>query len=232
MATLTKIRNEVILKIGLDNTAAGADELLVDEWANEAVRDVLLETQCYTKPATSTTTANQNDYDLDPTILKIKEIYASQSGQYYRLREISTAELIDLRVSAGSSVDTPATHFAVEGSNLLMLYPTPSAVYTLTMYYVPRPTEMSSGAHDPSNVTYGGIPVEFHKAIKLFALAEAADYRDDQSSAQGERYRQAYEFWLRKIRKAVNGKGNTTVPAFEIRPRRSVPHDPSTDLGN
>jgi hypothetical protein len=111
-----------------------------------------------------------------------------------------------------------------------MLYPTPSTADTIKLYYVPRPTAMSTGTDDPSTATFGGIPPEFHRAIVKYTEAEAADYRDDQTSQHGDRYRADYQRWLGKIRKAVNQKGATDTVEFEVRGRSYPPHDPSTDL--
>jgi hypothetical protein len=227
---LADIRNEVSRVIGLDTTAAGADETLVDQWANEAVLDILLETRCHIALATTTTTANQGDYDLDVDILHVVDLYDTSSSNRYRLQQVSPARLLDMRVTSNAQATAPVTHFAVAGSNLLMLYPIPSGTDTLTIYYVPRPTAMSTGTDDPSDAANGGIPAEFHRAIVKYVEAEAADYRDDQTSQHGDRYRADYARWLGKIRKAVNQKGNTDTPAFEIRGRSYPPHDPSTDI--
>ena len=227
---LADIRNEVSRVIGLDTTAAGADETLVDQWANEGVLDILQETRCYVAAAETTVTAGQGDYTLDSDILHVVDLHLTSSGVTYRLKQVSPQMLLDMRVTANSQASSPISHFAVSGSNLLMLYPVPSTADTIKLYYVPRPTVMSSGTHDPSTTTYGGIPSEFHRAIVKYVEAEAADYRDDQTSQHGDRYRADYQRWLGKIRKAVNQKGSTDQFGFEVRGRSYPPHDPSTDL--
>ena len=227
--TLEQIRNEVVRVIGLDETEGQPDLNLVDSWASAAVLDILMETRCFVQPATMETTANQADYDLSTGILHVLDLYVTDSGTAYRLKQVSPQQLIDMRVGSNVQAESPATHFSVAGSNLLMLYPTPTSVTTLTLYYVPRPAPMSFDSHNPSTAAYGGVPDEFHRAIVKFALAEAADYRDDQTSQHGDRYRKEYQFWVGKIRKAVNQKGHTETPAFEIRGRSYPPHDPSAD---
>jgi hypothetical protein len=227
---LADIRNEVSRVIGLDTTAAGADETLVDQWANEAVLDILNETRCYVAAATTLLTANQGDYTLDSTILHVVDAYLTDNSVSYRLKQVSPQMLLDMRVTSNAQATAPVTHYAVSGSNLLMVYPIPSVADTMTLYYVPRPTAMSTGTNDPSTTTYGGIPSEFHRAIVKYVEAEAADYRDDQTSQQGDRYRADYTRWLGKIRKAVNQKGSTDQFAFEVRGRSYPPHDPSTDI--
>lgn len=230
MATLAQIRNEVVRVIGLDDTVSGADEVLVDGWINEAVLDVLLQTRCYVTSSTTTTTAGEGDYTLDSDILQTQDMYCTDGGQTQRLRQVSPAQILDMRVASNVQQDSPTTHYAVAGSNLLMLYPIPSGTNTLTIYYVPRPSTLNEAGQDPSNTTYGGIPSEFHRALVKYAEAEAADYRDDQTSQHGDRYRTDYERWLGKIRKYVNQKGNVTTTAFEIPGRSLPPHDPSMDI--
>lgn len=231
MATLAQIRNEVTRVVGLDSTAAGADETLLDGWVNEAVLDILLETRCYVVSATADMTADQADYTLDSAILHVVDSYNTMGGTRYRLRQVTPQELNDLRVSSNAEAASPVTHFAVSGDNLLMVYPTPSSDETLTLYYVPRPTAMSNGTDDPSDTSFGGIPSQFHRAIVKYAEAEAADYRDDKSSGQGDRYRSDYLVWLGKIRKYTNQKGSTSTPPFQVTGMWSPPHDPSTDTG-
>ncbi len=228
---LADIRNEVSRVIGLDQTAAGTDELLVDAWANEAVIDILLETRCYVASATTALTVGEGDYTLDSDILHVVDVHLTSGGVTYRLKQVSPQVLLDMRVTTNSEAASPVSHFAVAGSNLLMVYPVPSTADTMTIYYVPRPTAMSAGTHDPSTTTYGGIPTEFHRAIVKYTAAEAADYRDDPTSQHGDRYRADYQRWIGKIHKFVNQKGYTETTAFEIRGRSYPPHDPSTDLG-
>lgn len=227
---LAAIRSEVTNVIGLDSTAAGTDETLVDQWANEAVLDILLETRCYVASASTSLTADTGDYTFDSAILHVVDCYLTSGGNGYRLTQVTPAKLLDMRVTSNSQATAPVTHFADAGSNMLMFYPIPSTADTVTLYYVPRPTAMSDGTHDPSDTTYGGIPAEFHRAIVKYAEAEAADYRDDQTSQHGDRYRADYQRWLGKIRKFVNQKGATDSAAFEIRGGSYPPHDPSTDI--
>lgn len=222
MATLAQLRSRVSAKLGLDATAAGADETLVDGWLNEGVVDVLLQTGCKVTTGTVNLTAGTSDYTLDATVLLIKDAYTTSSGETYRLRQVSAPELIDMRVTDATS-DSPSLYYALYGADLFMVYPTPAAADTVTLYHVPKPTVMSTGTHDPSNATYGGVPTEFHKAIEYYALAQGADYQNDETSAQGERYRSMYENELKRVRKLVNVKANVRVPVATVGRSRRVP---------
>lgn len=222
--TLAQFRTRIAAKLGLDNTASSADQSLVDAWCNEGVIDVLLRTSCRVNPATMTLTSGTNDYRLDATVLLVKDAYTTASSQTYPFEQVSPDRLLEMR-RGNTGTSSPTSYYALHGSDLLMVYPTPSAADTLNLYYVPRPTAMSDAAHDPSNATYGGVPVEFHKAIEYFALAQGADYQNDETSAQGQRYTELYEKELRKVTKYVNVKGNTRLPRATVGRimRRSLP---------
>lgn len=140
-------------------------------------------------------TANTGDYTLPTGILSVRAFqWANAGGSSGVPERVSVDEILRLRSWAdGSSSTLPATYYAVAGTNLLMVYPTPSSADTITVYYVPRPTAMSSASHDPSNATYGGVPAEFHPAVEKYALWHLASMDDDQTSGQGERYRIEYE---------------------------------------
>jgi hypothetical protein len=98
---------------------------------------------------------------------------------------------------------------------------------TLTVYYVPRPTPMSSDSHDPSNATYGGIPKEHHKALEFYALWQGADYDDDSTSQQGDRYFGQYQMWLGKMKKNQKFKGGNRMPKATLGRKVTLASDPS-----
>lgn len=192
---MANFRTSISAELGLSTTAAGADETEVDRRVNEGVVDVLLRTGCYVASATMAETSGAGDYTLPTACLWVKAFQWSNTGGSYSMpARVSPEEILRLRAWAGTTGSAlPASAYAVAGSTLLMVYPVPSAADTITVYYVPRPTAMSSGTHDPSNATYGGIPSEFHPAVEMYALWRLASMTDDQSSGQGERYRIEYE---------------------------------------
>jgi hypothetical protein len=201
------MKAEVQAVIGLQDTAI--EDTLLQGWLNDGVVDVLLRTQCYVTDATMTETSGTGDYTLDPGILIARSLrWTSTGGSSSYPARVANEEIERLR-SAASTVSTtyPAAAYAVIGANVLKVYPTPGAADTITIFYVPRPTAMSDVADDPSSEDFGGIPAEYHKAVVLYAEWKAADYRDDQSSAQGERYRQTYEDEVKRIRKYVTLHG-------------------------
>ena len=151
---------------------------------------MLLRTHCYVASTTITLTANVGDYTLSSTILAIEDIYLTSGGANFRVRRLSTTDLINLRLFSVTSA--PIQMYAVAGANLLLVYPTPLQADTLNIYYIPRPTALSSGSDDPSDSTHGGIPSEYHYGLELYMMWKAADAFDDASSGQGETYRRLY----------------------------------------
>ena len=226
--TLAQFRTIVASKVGLDNSTSG-DQTLIDMWVNEGYEDILLQTHCKVLGCTMTLTSGTNDYTLDTDILSILKIYNSASSINYYMERVTLGDIVDMRRAGNSGAVPPARYYAVAGSNLLTVYPTPGSGETLTVYYVPRPTALSASSDVPSDV-----PAEFHKAIEFYALREAADYDDDQSSYIGRYYDQQYVAWIQRIKKNVLQMGGSRLPRAVLnRTRRlsSVPHDPSQDIG-
>lgn len=225
MATFARLKARCVSEIGgLDVTN---DATFLGELANEAVRDVLLQTGVKVKTGTVTLTAGTADYTIDDEILLIKNIYYDGTVDR-RLVQLSPEQLLEKRIYGSSSGDT-VTFYALEGNDLLRLYPTPSSAGTIQFTFVGKPTEMSSDAHDPSSATYGGIPTEFHPALLAYMYWKAASADDDSSSGQGERYREQYEREIKKVRRYVNGKGNVRLPRARVGVKQYVPGHPSVD---
>ena len=226
MSSLTNFRTEVAAILGLDNSASG-DQPLMDIWINEGVADVLVKTRCKVSPFTMALTAGTADYTLSTSVLAIVDLYvAATNGDNFLPERVSPSEILRMRLAASS--DSPALSYAVAGSNLLMVYPTPSAADVLTGSYVPRPTTLSSGSDTPSE-----IPTEWHKLVVFYTCWRGADADDDTTSEQGERYRGLYEQGIRELRNAVAKKGGFRLAPAQVNPRRRrrVPHFNSADWG-
>lgn len=221
MATLENFRTVVAAKMSMNDTA-GSDECnLIDGWVNEGVVDVLLKTRCYVDKSTTSLTAGVNDYDLDTDILQVLKMLASDGRELEPITFMEMNQLRELGVT-----DTPGRKFALAGANIFMVYPTPTSAETLTFYYIPRPTTLSTSGESPTFV-----PTEFHKAIEFYVLWQAGDYTDDASSAQGERYRLQYLQTLADARRLVTTKGGARLaPARPGRRRHTTVHDNSTYL--
>lgn len=187
MTDFATLKSNVSGVLGLDPTQDGNR---IGGFLNQGVLDILLRTHCYVTTTTITLTANVGDYTLDDGILAIEDIYLNSNGANFRVRRLATTDLINLRLFSVTSA--PIQMYALSGANLLMVYPSPLQPDVLHIYYVPRPTAMSSDSDDPSLTTYGGIPEEFNYGLELYAQWKAADMLDDSSSSNGETYRRLY----------------------------------------
>jgi len=225
--------------LGLDQTASGDEDVLLGRRLNEGVLQVLLETHCYQAQAYFGLVASTQDYDLqggtnfqsslngsktaNTVILAIDRLIDSNNIPLIR---VDPEEIYDLR-RASSTSSSSQRMYAVNG-NMLMVWPSPSSSESLTMYYVPRPTEMSSGSHDPSNTTYGGIPAEWHRTLEFYALWAMASYDDDASSGIGDKYFGQYQVWLGKMKKSQRLRGGRRQAPVRVAPHRPRPSsDPS-----
>jgi hypothetical protein len=190
-------------------------------------------------------TAGQGDYNLDTGILAIEDIYATSSGSNFRLSRKSSTDLINLRLF--SVTTSPAQMYALSGANLIMLYPAPLTSDVLTVYYVPRPTALSGATDDPSSLTLGGIPSEFHYGLELYMMWKAAGAFDDESSSNGETYRRMYlgdptappgteqrDGFIGTTKKDIRRKGGKHLAGIQIPPRgrRIYVANPGVDTGS
>lgn len=211
-------------KLGLDATTGSAEESLLIAWINEGVVDLLLRAKVNVNEATLTTTANVADYTIDTGVLAIQDLTYTSAAGAAQLKRVSPDDILRYR-SATPAVGAGVRYYAINGSDMIMFYPTPTAVDTLTIWYVPRPTAMSSlsnTAHDPSGETYGNVPKEYHKAIELFALAEGAEFTDHQPSQFGQLFRAQYEQKLVEVKRAQRHKGGRYLGAATVGKRRPL----------
>lgn len=229
MATLAVLEQSIVDQIRSLNRTTHSTAL--KRWLNEAVRDVLIRTGVKVTSSTVSLTAGTADYTLDAAAMRIKA--ATFDGDPDRpLRQVSPAEIDEMRArgDATASDSDDVWYYALSGTDLFMIYPTPSATGTINLRVVQKPTEMSSDAHDPSNATYGGIPVEHHRALEMYGLWRAAQYDRTEAFRYGELFREQYERELTLIRGVVNLKGGTTLPRGRVGRSRYLPSDPSADF--
>lgn len=225
--TLTDLRDEVAGELGLDNSASG-DQPRIDRWLNRGVRDVLRKTNCYTDQVTVTPGA-VSEYTLAATVLDIVDL--AVQGQNTPPERLTNHQLRNYQRTNASSTGT-VQFYAFSGNNLLLFYPTLSASTVIDLLVVPAPTAMSSGSHDVTTATYGGIPDDYVYLVELYAKIYLGSYDDDQTSAQGQRYRDWYREGVSEARKELQRKGGHRLSRVRVGPRRRITaHDSSTDLG-
>jgi hypothetical protein len=227
LSDFAALKNNVSKELGLDETASGTEDVLLGRRLNEAVRYLLVKTQCYVKTATITLAANDYEYELTDALsddaLVLLQLITSDGKLCER---VTVQELYGFREASPAVANAYTYRYALAGANLLLLYPTPSAAGTLTALYVPKPTEMSSGTHDPATATYGNIPVQWHDAIELYAMSKLASFDDDASSQMGAVYKVQLDTRLKEIRGEIRRLGGK-MPRAKVGRRYLIPSDPS-----
>lgn len=231
--TLDDLRSEVYQRLRLDSTASGADETFVTRALNQGVLEILTRTHCYVKCADVATIADTWKYRMPTSVLAFKRLLtADSSSEDQEAIQVAESELFDLRRSQ-LAVATTSTRmrYALMGADLLLVWPTPTAAGTIDAFYVPYPTAMSSGSHDPATETYGGIQAQYHPAIYLWALAQAADREQHTTSQAGLKYRAEFDDYIKRIRIDLNRRKGP-LPRARIGNRRAlVPSRNDIDLG-
>ena len=227
---LSDIRSRVANAIGLDNTNGGTEQGFIDSWTNEAIVDFLERTKAKVEPFTMTLTTNQGDYELPTGFLVVNDItcVSANDGQVVPLEPIEIEELIWRRRYPGS---IPVRYYAMQGNNLLSLYPTPMSPDTLNMYGVPMPATL---VNPTDALTTTGVAPQWHYIIELYVKARAAAYNNDASSQMGQSYLQQYNQEVRlargRIRREQGRRRPPAMPGRRTR-RKYYPAFPSQDTG-
>lgn len=189
----------VAAKLGLNDAVAHAERALMESWANAGVIEVLLATHCYTEIGDMALTAGVSEYRTDADILAVMNDKITSGSGSGTFQIITLEEMID-RQAANTAMTGGTTVVAFEG-NLLVVFPTPSAGTSIRYFYIPRPTPMTSDAHDPSAADYGGVPAEYHQAIEYYMLWQGAEYDDKKAPMSPQDYAGAFESLCKKYRK-------------------------------
>lgn len=215
-STLGDLIRRVGLELGLDRNNSSDEQLLMVDWANEGVRDVLIETKCVMRSSTIDLTAGQGDYMLSNAVLAIpdRQFVAASDGQMWKLQRVSVQEILDLRMSAAIADDTPR-YYAAQGDTL-MLYPAPSGDDSITIWTVPLPTEMSIDVHDPADPTYGDLPIYAITAVEDYMLWRGARYDEKRAPHTPKDYRDFYDQSLMRVRKRARGMGGRGMNGARI----------------
>lgn len=216
---LADIRLAASIEFGIRADTAGEKQTMVDRLANAAVLEILKRTKIRVTSATVSTTPDVGDYDVPMEVLRLTGLAgpASAGTTSKPIKRVDPEEISWRRSNPSSSSQSTAARYAIDGFNLLMLDPTPASIYTLIMYYVPRPAKMTGPTDDPSTIAFGGIPEEFHETVLLpFVYWRGGSAGDDQTSAQGARYQQDFEAGLKDMRVRINRRGGRLSRAKTI----------------
>jgi len=220
--TKKEMHDQVQAWLGLQDIVAYDESELIDNQLYQGTLDLLSRTRCTARCLELRTLAGQDTYFLDQAVICLVDV---ENGHSQRARR-------DQSASCTCSLN-PCTcywpSFTLIRSDVLILKPAPTDDdLTVQTWAVLRPTKMDEDDDSPSMELYGAIPSEYHDAIVTYALWKCADYGDDTSSSNGERYRILYEGQdgrggrLAQIRSLVNKRGTARFPRRRVG-LRSIP---------
>lgn len=192
--TLLDAINRTSRTIGLSQAAGHPERAFMVDMYNEAVDQFLMETKLVEKTVSMATVAGSGDYTLDAEIIALKSLsYVPASGQGFVMTPVASAEIVQRRLIATQPTGVPEL-YALAGSNILMLWPTPlsSSDAVHGIYVSHAASAMSADAHSPDTAAYGGIPVEWHPVLLDYVLWQSGQLAKDELSQAGEMYHQRW----------------------------------------
>jgi hypothetical protein len=212
--TRKQLRDRVVQEIGLQDIEDYDETALVDDLIYQGTIDLLARTRCTVRCLHLKTQKDESTYVLDKSILALVDVEDGHVPRYRR-DEMARAD---------------QDPFTLIRSDLLRIAPTPSQDGELDVWAVMSPQKMDEDTDSPAQEAYGGIPVEYHDAIFLYACWQASSYADDETGSQGERYRTQYEGpdgrggKLQLIKQLVNKRGTARAPRRRVRMRTVETH--------
>ena len=223
-STFADIYNEVIDRVRLDSTA---DLSRTKDWVNQVYAEVCVETEAVQDYSTMTLTANSAVYTLDTSILRMKQMYVTPSGQGQSRPLVPTSieQILEWSASSGATASNQGsvTHYALIGTQKIHFYPTPAAADVVTLYYVKLPTALSAA---------GDVPV-LQEPYVSNCLVEGAAYQAAMFLKDPDAllYKQNYDQALRSLRGHLRRKEGSMTRQFRVTSGASyAPNDPSTDI--
>jgi hypothetical protein len=207
---VSDLQTTIEKKFGLNHTAEGTYVL---KWISEAYRD--LHNKIHLGPASISVsiTSGTNEYTLATTIEAVEE--ATVIGSTVKPARVSVAEILDRRRFVNSGV-APGDLFvyAIEG-NLLMVYPDPTANYTLTLYGTTEPSTTDFVGTENLTSVLGLIPLQpLLKCLDTFTSARAAEYDDKTLSERAQEYWAQYAQDIKAARRAVRRRAGRGLTGF------------------
>lgn len=157
-----------------DEASVVIDDTDIIRWANDGQLEIVRRTDSLETNSVVPTVIDQTSYVL-ASALKINRVTYDGAG----LVKISKAQLNKWypdRGTTGYGNGTPNV-VAVFG-NKIEVYPKPAAVKNLTIFYVPKPTPLSS----PGNLVLD-IPEEMHDDLVQYCLRRAFEQNGDWQAA-------------------------------------------------
>jgi hypothetical protein len=206
--TRKQMSDQVKFWLGLQDISGFDESGFVYDQLYQGTLDLLARSKCVARCVNLHVTAGTDTYKLDHSVLALVDV---EDGARRRAR----------RDEVSSTAFDPT--FTLVRADILRVQPTPDADADLQTWAVIRPNKMVADTDSPGDDAYGGIPDEYQDAIVTYALWKCADYADDASAQQGERYRALYEGQdgrggrLAQIRVSVNKRGTARAARRKVR---------------
>lgn len=168
MSTLIQLRTDVLLQ-GFEQTRLGS---VIDAKLNEGLQRVArrLLIRFEEVDYAISTVASTATYAIPSDLLRVRSVRDTTTP-----RQLSVVDVTDMDSYVASS-GRPRI-YAIDASNL-RFYPTPDAVYSMSLRYWKNPATLVNDTDIP------GIPADYHDLLATWAKARLYEYEDDVSMAQ------------------------------------------------
>lgn len=207
-STFGDIQTQVAAKLRLDTTA---DAQKIKDYINRAYAETCIETEALQTVATMTLTAGATTYTLPSGAVRIKQMTVTSGGVTFRpLVPTSIEQILEWQAQNGgiAAVNGTVSHYAILGVDEMVVWPTPSAADTITVYYVKQPTALSGSSDVPS------IPEPYAtRCLENGALYEAALFAKDPDAPV---YKAEYEMAKRELRGHLRRMQGAMTRQFRI----------------
>lgn len=208
--------------LGQTTPSTTVTDSILATWVNEAYDYMIDEItkalpEYFTKPSTTNTIADQQEYDLPDDFERIKLVnLAYTSGDWKKAEPLDSIGSIPIHsLDSNQGFDQATPRYYIIGDNIGFIpIPTVSVTNGLKIWYVYTPEELNTDASEPA------FPRKYHRILKYGAYANYLDQDDEHVSA--ERIRNRFE---RRVEQMVE-----TMVEQQVDEPRSVIVENYTDL--
>ncbi len=159
-----------------DTANVQVDQNDIIRWINDAQREIVLANQLLQAVATSNTIVGTNIYTLPTDLLTIRSI--KYAGLKLRAMTFSEAEqyIPNFDDTTNYPSDIPTAFWV--WANQLTLYPNPSGIKELRIYYTRQPVAVSILADIPE------LPLQYHNRLVEYCLQQAYELDENWAAAE------------------------------------------------
>ncbi len=189
---VSDVTTRVLRQFG-DEASVQIDESDIMRWINDAAKDIAVQNDNNQATATQASVIGTNTYVLPADMLTIRSVYFdSQKLDFYTRAEYDAyINSVDPTELASGTPTIYTRNFTGTVSNLLV-YPTPSVVKNIKIWYYRRPFEVAVST-DPLPFSE-----EYHLRIVEYCLQQA--YQTDEDWEAAERMKGQLDDGLTKLK--------------------------------